>query len=56
VSEVEAAFAAGYAAERREQAAAADPMGGATPLDGGNPAQQPYIPPEPGDSIDAGVT
>lgn len=56
-SEVTAAFEAGMAACQREQSAGmSDPMGGATPMDGGVPTQQPFIPPEPGEATESGVT
>jgi hypothetical protein len=57
VSETEAAFAAGMAANSERQGHMAEPMGGAVPLAAPYPMQQPYIPPEPGpDEGQGGVT
>jgi hypothetical protein len=58
MSETEAAFAAGMAQCQHDQAAGiSDPMAGAVELVAPYPAQQPYIPPEPGpDEGQGGVT
>jgi hypothetical protein len=53
---VQAAFTAGYAAADERQSHMTEPMSTAVPLVAGPDNQQPFVPPEPGDSGGGGVT
>jgi hypothetical protein len=52
---VEAAFAEGMRVSAERQSHMTEPMGSAVPMSA-QPTEQPYVPPEPGDATEAGVT